>query len=688
MQHLAENLITKDDIANIAVNEQLILDDKDRISLLEAMHSIDVQACPGSGKTTLIATKLILLSKKWSSQHQGICVLSHTNVAKDEIISRIKQSNTIEAKRLLSYPHFIGTIQEFVNRFIALPYIRSKGVKDITINNDEYTKIARNVLDNHFQFSWLRGSLNGLGNSDSQAAFLRTTYRFISQNEEVIHISRKPRAWQQDSGLRRAKRALGQLKKYLDNKGVYLFRDMYTHAQLACLHNSELRKSISRRFPYLFLDEMQDTQKYQDELLNEVFPSGESSIIVQRFGDPDQAIFNGIGSDQSNQSFNEKSREAMDFVINKTHRFDNFLADKIKLFSFNEIPLESEFSEEVLRERTTTHSTGENFEHTIILFDDDTRNNVIESFAQIVSEQFAVHHKNSDTFLVKALGAVGKEIDPNADQLRIGHYWLNYDKNKTKVNFKATSLVEAIRYCRQTSSNEWAESYKFILECILTLMKIAGKRDEDERYFSSTNLREKLKNDGTWEEFRKTIYLMLENSHVIDQRFCRRLRRKLIGLLELHNVSEETANYLAFSEEEASTNMVNENISNESDYLASLPDNKISHSDGFQIELSTIHSVKGETHDATLIVETKNHTFDFETMLSYLTGDLPSDEHQNRQLPDKPNSRRAFKPNKVFMRQFYVAMSRPKYLLCLALHKERISVEQKTLLREKGWKII
>ncbi|MGF1817160.1 UvrD-helicase domain-containing protein, partial [Vibrio splendidus] len=50
----------------------------------------DIQACPGSGKTTLIAAKLILLAKSWQQSTSGICVLSHTNVAKNEIISRLE----------------------------------------------------------------------------------------------------------------------------------------------------------------------------------------------------------------------------------------------------------------------------------------------------------------------------------------------------------------------------------------------------------------------------------------------------------------------------------------------------------------------------------------------------------------------------------------------------------------------
>ena len=50
----------------------------------------DVQACPGSGKTTMVAAKLLILANKWNRPYQGVCVLTHTNVAKNEIIERLK----------------------------------------------------------------------------------------------------------------------------------------------------------------------------------------------------------------------------------------------------------------------------------------------------------------------------------------------------------------------------------------------------------------------------------------------------------------------------------------------------------------------------------------------------------------------------------------------------------------------
>ncbi|WP_323837878.1 UvrD-helicase domain-containing protein [Photorhabdus africana] len=677
-----EGLITRDDIIEIAETEKLILQDDIRISILKAMRSIDVQACPGSGKTTLIATKLILLAKKWNYQHQGICVLSHTNVAKDEIIDRLQRSKSKVAQRLLSYPHFIGTIQEFVHRFLTLPYIRSNGISDITVDNDTYAKQAVKLLELD-QFGWFKGTLNGLGNTEKQEAFFRGTFRYISQNGEEININKKPKAWKTDNNFQKAISDLNRLKDYLDKRGIFLFRDMYIQANKACTNNIELAKVIRTRFPFILIDEMQDTQKFQDELLCKIFPFDKSSII-QRLGDPDQSIFNNIGTEEPNQSFNGKLRDQMDYVIQKSHRFDGALSNKSGGLSFNEIPLETELTDASLLERAQAHVAGDKFSHTIIIFNDNTHEKVIEYFSQIVSNQFAEKYKKDKKFTVKVVGAVGAEITPDKDQFRLGHYWPDFDKIKSKTNFKESCFIDAVRHCQQNSSIDLADNYKFLLTCILKIMRMNNVTDDNGRSLSSTTLREYLINAGNWERFRKGLLYLLTDPRAVKPRYWEVACRTLASLLLLENITAEATEYMTFNV------VINPNETGtveQAPTLVSLKDNTIAHVDGFHIELSTIHAVKGETHDATLVIETKNHTFDLQTMLPYLTGKLPNIEYPNSNLPDKPNSRRAFKPNKVFMRQFYVAMSCPRHLLCLALHSDRISDEQTQLLREYGWKI-
>lgn len=682
-----EGLITRDDVASIAASEQLTLDDEDRISILRSMRSIDVQACPGSGKTTLIATKLILLAKKWPLSHQGVCVLSHTNVAKDQIIDRIERSNSVEAQRLVSYPHFIGTIQEFVNRFLALPHIRSGGVSDVIIDNDEYVRVARKLLERN-QFSWFRGTLNGLGDSSSQESFLRMTFRLCSTNGNEVNIDRKPSAWRQSNNLQRAQVALERLKQYLDERGFFLFRDMYTHGQIACSLNEELPSAVRRRFPCVLIDEMQDTQKFQDEILRNVFHLDTEESIVQRFGDPDQAIFHGTGHEEPNTSFNDKSATDMDFVVHKSHRFDDQLAHKIKFLSHNEIPLETELSESALVDRSKVHSEESCFEHSVIIFDDDSRDSVIPTFAEIVSCQFEEEYKCARQFVAKVVGAVGNDIDPtDLNQMKIGHYWKEYDKVKSKSIFKEESLIEAVRYCRQASTSDWADSYKFLFTCVVKILRMTGNKNGDGRYFSAATLQKHLKSSDEWESFREIIHTLLSDSYLIDQMFWDETCRALTTILGLQNIPPDTVQYFAYANETTQLEIGHGSAENDERLIIPLPENTLAHPDGFRIELSTIHGVKGETHDATLILPTKYHRNDLEVMLPYFAGELPKSDLRNSSLRDTPHHSARIPQNKKFLRQLYVAASRPRHLLCLAIHDDHIGPEQRTKLSGMGWKL-
>ena len=50
----------------------------------------------------------------------GVCVLSHINVAVDEIKMRLADYADI----LMSYPNYVGTIQSFIDQFVTIPYLK------------------------------------------------------------------------------------------------------------------------------------------------------------------------------------------------------------------------------------------------------------------------------------------------------------------------------------------------------------------------------------------------------------------------------------------------------------------------------------------------------------------------------------------------------------------------------------
>ena len=91
---LQDICITDDDIAWVeSIMGHGIQFDEPRRNVIKNLESVDVQAFPGSGKTTTLVAKLAILAKKWPYSNAGICVLSHTNVAREEIEKRLGNTN-------------------------------------------------------------------------------------------------------------------------------------------------------------------------------------------------------------------------------------------------------------------------------------------------------------------------------------------------------------------------------------------------------------------------------------------------------------------------------------------------------------------------------------------------------------------------------------------------------------------
>ena len=64
--------------------------DTERKKFIFNLDTIDVQAVPGSGKTTALLAKLLMLENQLPfDDRSGILVISHTNAAIDEIKNKI-----------------------------------------------------------------------------------------------------------------------------------------------------------------------------------------------------------------------------------------------------------------------------------------------------------------------------------------------------------------------------------------------------------------------------------------------------------------------------------------------------------------------------------------------------------------------------------------------------------------------
>lgn len=89
---------------------------KEQQDFLNTEGRIVLCAVPGSGKTFIVAKKLISYLKEWKYLHRGVAALSFTNVASDEIKRQITDSSQKTSE--MGYPHFVGTLDSFINNFI------------------------------------------------------------------------------------------------------------------------------------------------------------------------------------------------------------------------------------------------------------------------------------------------------------------------------------------------------------------------------------------------------------------------------------------------------------------------------------------------------------------------------------------------------------------------------------------
>lgn len=80
-----------------------------------------------------------------------------------------------------------------------------------------------------------------------------------------------------------------RLKNDLADQGLFRYSDMFAIAEHHLLHHPDIAQATAHRFPFVLLDEMQDTSDLQQHLLDQVF--GKVGTVVQRAGDVNQGIF-------------------------------------------------------------------------------------------------------------------------------------------------------------------------------------------------------------------------------------------------------------------------------------------------------------------------------------------------------------------------------------------------------------
>lgn len=618
-------IITDEDINQISSSMCLAFDDE-HIRILKSLDSIDVQACPGSGKTTLIAAKLIILSQKLDFKKDAICVLSHTNVAKYEIIKRIEQSNNERALKLLAYPNFIGTIHEFVNKFIGVPYLRSLD-RQIKIIDDEITatKITQlipttilsefKVLEDKKCYSFKVNKVTGKDRYEANFPKQRDSSSFTSED-----FTKELRA----------------AKKKIFNDGYYFHDEMFVFGNAYLNQNDSLIKMLKDRFKYIFLDEMQDSSKVQEDLINRLF--NENNNVIQRFGDVDQILFASMSTlnDSYNNQKNFFSR------INTSNRFHSQIAMVAKNLSFSGINLCSRDSVDVIKP-------------CLMVFQSST--DVLQNFTNLVKSE-VVERRKIELPHVKALGWVTDK--------GIKKYFAEFSPEHDKRKYRPNKFITSFWLARQMINDgcDLNIPYQYIINSIVRLVKFVN----DEVY-NTESLFMFIEKINKTSEFKKCIFDIFSQIEAITGDLYNGIICNILDSLLIDSSINDNEDFIEYVLYQDCINIITTNQKT---------------IDGISIDFSTIHGAKGETHDATLILESSYWgNYDIKLMLPWILGQEVDRCNLSKELGNYKNHSASIE----HMRLLYVAMTRPKYLLCMAINKQNITDGQIQLFKDQGWSI-
>ncbi len=614
--------------------------DQCRREVIKSLDSIDIQACPGSGKTTVLVAKLAILAKKWPYSNRGICILSHTNVAREEIQDRLGKTEV--GRKLLSYPHFIGTLQSFADRFISMPWIRSLGMPVNVIDNDyvlnkRWSKLKRGTK------IYLERNRSSLFCCEAQNIPLElgiscgkdtNTYMDI---ESVIKASHKA--------------------------GEFTFKEMFLIADHAINKNRSLPQSIQNRFPILLLDEAQDTNPMQWNLLQKAFPEESTLSIRQSYGDSNQAIYNSLFNEEQNDFFPRKGA----LTMGNSKRFNSKIASLADVLSVSFQGMTGEI----------TGFEKNDEKHTLFVYKKGEIGSVIPAFAKHVQQCFTDEELlENSRYGCHVLGMVHRETEGDADGEKfpqsLCNYWDCYNPNTTGRSASPKHLVDYFvigKWMFGETNNlgvlvDWVakglkryinmnSSYK-ISSSVSTFRAILNEFPLEKHHAIRTEMLSIITSDFNSKDEWDSLVRRVRG--IIDEKF---------EITEVHDDILAWKEYCACGKEQKQKDEALK--ANQYTYKGEEGRRPIG------LQLGSIHSVKGRTHLATLVVETCWYDPNIKSIIPWLCGNPPK----------KIQSRNATR-----LKCHYVALSRAKALVCIALPLSSIDDKTEQKLKERGWCVV
>ena len=428
-----------------------------------------LKACPGSGKTWTAARRMLWRFNNWENPVGGIALLSFTNVAVTEFRRAVAQ---IGGSALQRDPHFIGTLDSFIERFVLSPfsYLAMKSVRRPKLFSSP-TAIQRNIKkwiiwhDQKPVHAW-----------DIVPVFDQGKLTFLKAGTKI----------NLDSNA--CKPVLREFAK----SGWYTHSHRSLWACKLIKDHPFIAKLLAKRFPEVIIDECQDTSGFHHFIIKQLQTEG---VAFTYIGDPDQCIY------EFNKADPEFFLKLMDsslavLSLTKNRRSNNTIVKAARNFGSQDemeglfdvennfdgaflIPYdEADVTTAVTEFETIIDSQGDRLKNNVIVARGASLINKLTRFGNAdqlkgVAKRFAEASALRDTLndhagalnsviiAFKSLSDNGDlldELDEDSDKtLRIRTILWKFIKDKTKLPPLSLSAVEWVSILRESVSNLFEE---------------------------------------------------------------------------------------------------------------------------------------------------------------------------------------------------------------------------------------
>lgn len=229
--------------------------------------SVLLTACPGSWKTRTVAYKIAYELSMLTSKKKRVIAITYTNTAADEIKERIELL-WVDTRQL-----WIGTIHAFCLEWILRPY-------SLYVEELKFGFKVLNSYDSEDIITELCKSQIGIKYYDFHLTATSDGFRLVNTDPKKQKTLEK---------------VLEQYQKTLIDNHQIDFEWILHYSFKILNENPIICATLSNLFPWILIDEYQDTKEIQYQILARILKAGSCKTRLFIVGDPNQAIFDSLG---------------------------------------------------------------------------------------------------------------------------------------------------------------------------------------------------------------------------------------------------------------------------------------------------------------------------------------------------------------------------------------------------------